>query len=53
MTHHHQFYINGAWVDTVAPRLFDVINPATEAAYMLSYFAASTSALAAKSGGTG
>ena len=33
MTHHQQFYINGAWVDPVAPRLFDVINPATEAAY--------------------
>ena len=33
MTHHQQFYINGTWVDPVAPRLFDVINPATEAAY--------------------
>src|SRR5215470_5925494 len=25
-----KFYIDGAWVDPVAPRLFDVINPATE-----------------------
>lgn len=25
-----QFYIDGAWVDPAAPRLFDVINPATE-----------------------
>ena len=33
MTHHHQFYIDGTWVDPVAPRLFDVINPATEVAY--------------------
>ncbi|WP_370877116.1 aldehyde dehydrogenase family protein [Kaistia dalseonensis] len=25
-----KFYINGAWVDPVSPRLHDVINPATE-----------------------
>lgn len=25
-----KFYIDGAWVDPVAPKLFDVINPATE-----------------------
>jgi aldehyde dehydrogenase (NAD+) len=25
-----KFYINGAWVDPIAPHLFDVINPATE-----------------------
>lgn len=29
----NQFYIDGAWVDPVAPRLFDVINPATEEAF--------------------
>jgi aldehyde dehydrogenase (NAD+) len=33
MNHHAHFYINGTWVDPVSPRLFDVINPATEAAY--------------------
>jgi len=27
-----QFYINGAWVDPVAPNSIDVINPATESA---------------------
>jgi len=26
-----KFYINGAWVDPVTPKAFDVINPATEA----------------------
>ena len=31
--HHRKFYINGAWVDPVVPRLLDVINPATELAY--------------------
>ena len=25
-----KFYINGVWVDPVVPKLFDVINPATE-----------------------
>jgi aldehyde dehydrogenase (NAD+) len=33
MNHHAHFYINGTWVDPVSPRLLDVINPATEAAY--------------------
>src|SRR5882724_4959984 len=28
-----KFYINGAWVDPVAPRTLEVINPATEEAY--------------------
>lgn len=28
-----KFYINGTWVDPVAPRTLDVINPATEQAY--------------------
>ncbi|MDB5421550.1 MAG: aldehyde dehydrogenase [Brevundimonas sp.] len=32
MTDHLQFYIGGAWVDPVAPRTLDVINPATEQA---------------------
>jgi aldehyde dehydrogenase (NAD+) len=31
--HHEQFYIDGAWVDPVAPNTLDVINPATERAY--------------------
>jgi aldehyde dehydrogenase (NAD+) len=31
MRQHHQFYINGAWVNPVSPRVLDVINPATEA----------------------
>lgn len=26
----HQFYIGGAWVDPVAPRMIDVIDPSTE-----------------------
>ena len=30
MTDHLKFYIDGAWVDPVAPKPFDVINPATE-----------------------
>jgi len=29
--HHHQFYIDGAWVDPVTSNRADVINPATEA----------------------
>jgi aldehyde dehydrogenase (NAD+) len=33
MRHHEQFYIDGAWVDPVAPKTRDVINPATEHAY--------------------
>jgi aldehyde dehydrogenase (NAD+) len=33
MSHHQQFYINGAWVDPVKPATLDVINPATEEAY--------------------
>jgi aldehyde dehydrogenase (NAD+) len=33
MKHHEQFYIDGAWVDPVAPKTRDVINPATEHAY--------------------
>ena len=28
---HKQFYIDGAWVDPVEPKIFKVINPATEA----------------------
>ena len=28
-----KFYINGAWVDPVAPRTLEVINPANEEAY--------------------
>lgn len=30
MTHHLQFYIDGAWVSPVELRLADVVNPATE-----------------------
>ncbi len=30
MRNYSQFYINGAWVDPITPRLLDVINPATE-----------------------
>lgn len=33
MSRHQKFYINGSWVDPIAPRVMDVINPATEAAY--------------------
>jgi aldehyde dehydrogenase (NAD+) len=33
MSHHMQFYIDGAWVDPVTPHAFDVIDPATEEAY--------------------
>ena len=32
-----QFYIDGQWVDPVEPRTIDVINPATEEAYAVSY----------------
>ena len=30
MTNYAKFFIDGEWVDPVTPRLFDVINPATE-----------------------
>ena len=30
MSHDLQFYIDGAWVDPLAPKTLDVINPATE-----------------------
>ncbi len=30
MSHNLQFYIDGAWVDPIEPRVIDVINPATE-----------------------
>ena len=30
MSNNRKFYINGAWVDPISPRTFDVINPATE-----------------------
>ncbi|MDR3504976.1 MAG: aldehyde dehydrogenase family protein [Acidocella sp.] len=30
MSHNLQFYIDGAWVDPIEPRVLDVINPATE-----------------------
>jgi len=33
MTHEKQFYIDGAWVDPIKPRLLDVIDPSTEEAY--------------------
>ena len=33
MSHHLQFYINGAWVHPTVARSLDVINPATEQAY--------------------
>jgi aldehyde dehydrogenase (NAD+) len=33
MSNHLKFYIDGAWVDPVAPAVLDVINPATEEAY--------------------
>jgi len=33
MQHERQFYIDGAWVDPVAPVLFDVIDPSTEEAF--------------------
>jgi aldehyde dehydrogenase (NAD+) len=33
MSHEMQFYIDGAWVDPVAPHPFDVIDPSTEEAY--------------------
>ena len=31
MLNYSQFYIDGRWVDPVAPRSAEVINPATEA----------------------
>jgi aldehyde dehydrogenase (NAD+) len=33
MQHERQFYIDGAWVDPVEPRLLDVIDPSTEEAF--------------------
>jgi aldehyde dehydrogenase (NAD+) len=30
MSHQHQFYIDGAWVDPISPALIDVIDPSTE-----------------------
>ncbi len=33
MSHHLQFFIDGAWVDPAVPATLDVINPATEEAY--------------------
>jgi aldehyde dehydrogenase (NAD+) len=33
MSNHLKFYIDGAWVDPIAPATLDVINPATEEAY--------------------
>ena len=33
MSHERQFYIDGAWVDPVAPALLDVIDPSTEEAF--------------------
>jgi aldehyde dehydrogenase (NAD+) len=31
--HETQFYIDGAWVDPIAPKAFDVIDPATEESF--------------------
>ena len=33
MTHHTQFYIDGAWVEPATPALLEVIDPSTEEAY--------------------
>lgn len=33
MAHEKQFYIDGSWVDPVAPAFLDVIDPSTEEAY--------------------
>ena len=33
MNHHLKFYIDGQWVDPVAPAVLDVIDPSTEEAY--------------------
>ncbi len=33
MAHEKQFYIDGAWVDPIQPKLLDVIDPSTEEAY--------------------
>ena len=33
MSHHQEFYINGAWIQPTVARSLDVINPATEQAY--------------------
>jgi aldehyde dehydrogenase (NAD+) len=34
MTHTLKHYIDGAWVDPIEPRTIEVINPATEEAYV-------------------
>jgi aldehyde dehydrogenase (NAD+) len=34
MSHNLKFYIDGAWVDPATPHTIDVINPATEEAYV-------------------
>ena len=34
MSNYLKFYINGEWVDPITPATIDVINPATEAAYV-------------------
>ena len=33
MSHDLQFYIDGAWVDPIAPKTLDVIDPSTEEAF--------------------
>ncbi|MBN9025130.1 MAG: aldehyde dehydrogenase family protein, partial [Rhizobiales bacterium] len=33
MSHNLQFYIDGAWVDPVVPKVIDVIDPSTEDAF--------------------
>lgn len=33
MTHYGQFYIDGGWVDPIATRPFELVNPATEEVY--------------------
>ena len=33
MSHNLQFYIDGAWVDPVAPKALDVIDPSNEDAF--------------------
>jgi len=34
MKDHLKFYIDGAWVDPIIPATIDVINPATEKAFI-------------------
>ena len=33
MSHDLQFYIDGTWVDPIAPKALDVIDPSTEEAF--------------------